>query len=94
VAPAPVEPATQVLPITDLPGVVDAGDERRLPRLRNPAAVALAAAVVLLFVLGFALAATDGGGTPRPNPATSPSYPSVPGPLGTHLRQLQRDVAP
>jgi serine/threonine protein kinase len=94
VAPAPVEPATQVLPITDLPGVVDAGDDRRLPRLRNPAAVALAAAVVLLFVLGFALAATDGGGTPRPNPATSPSYPSVPGPLGTHLRQLQRDVAP
>jgi serine/threonine protein kinase len=90
-APATSDPPTQVLPITDLPGVVDGTDERRLPRLRNPAAFAVAVGVLLLFVLGFALAATDSGSTVRP---PTPAYPSVPGQLGSHLRQLETDVGP
>lgn len=80
---------TRVLPVGAIPPAhAPLATHRKLLR---PATViaALAALLVLIFVIAYA-ASNGGGGAPP----TSPQYPSVGGQLGSHLRQLQQDVAP
>jgi hypothetical protein len=75
-------PATLLLPSRRAPG-------RRITGLRWPwlAAAGAVLAVVLILVL---VSASHGGSSGSPSPA--PSYPSVSGPIGTHLRQLEGAV--
>jgi hypothetical protein len=53
-------------------------------------AAVLAALAIVVIVVVSALAASSSSLKTVPGPA----YPSVSGPLGSHLRQLQRDVTP
>jgi hypothetical protein len=79
---------TRILPTIGTPSA-----QRERPqwvtRLARPWLLVAALAVVLIVVIAVA---TSGG--PTVHPPRSPAYPSVPGPLGSHLRQLQQDVAP
>jgi serine/threonine protein kinase len=86
--PAPAEelPATRVLPVVGQPPE----PARRRRRVR-PWALAAAALAVLILAIGIALAASDNGSSVQ---TPAPAYPTVPGPLGSHLRQLELDVAP
>jgi serine/threonine protein kinase len=50
---------------------------------------ALAAALVLIFIIAYVASGDSGNSSP-----TVPLYPSVGGQIGDHLHQLQQDVAP
>jgi hypothetical protein len=50
---------------------------------------AVAALLLLIFVIAYVSSGNDGVAPPA-----TPRYPAVTGPLGDHLRQLQQDVAP
>jgi serine/threonine protein kinase len=76
---------TRILPTVTAAAPQRAG--RPLASLLRPRWAILAAALVAVIVIIAALAST-GPMTVRP------AYPSVPGQLGGHLRQLQKDVAP
>jgi hypothetical protein len=79
---------TRVLRVSDLPpGAAPVPGRRRGIR---PAMLigALAAVLVLIFVIAYVSSGDSS------IPPTTPHYPSVGGPLGSHLRQLQQDVAP
>jgi len=87
--PPPAADQTRVLlPAAALPGPLQ--PPRRRSRLRPSVLIGVAAAVLVLIVV-IALASSGEGGAPLP---VSPSYPSVGGQLGGHLRQLQQDVSP
>jgi hypothetical protein len=77
--------ATQVLRIPKGGGAARTGLRRRLWPL-----VAAALAAVVLAVLIVVVASSDDGKQAPP----TPSYPTVPGQLGSHLRELQQEVAP
>lgn len=80
---------TAVLPVT---GVPPAAPRLATPRhLMRPAVLigGLAAVLVLIFIIAYASSGDSGS-----VPPTTPHYPTVTGQLGTHLRQLQQDVAP
>ncbi len=66
---------------------------RRLPLHRRPFAWVAAAVVVLALItvipLALRAASTDSGYTPSP-----PGSPPIPGPLGSHIAQLERSVRP
>jgi serine/threonine protein kinase len=85
-APQPQLAATQVLP-TPAPATAPA---RAATRSGLRPGVLLATLFVLVVLVVVALTASNQAGTPTPGPV----YPSVPGQLGSDLRQLQRDVAP
>ena len=73
---------TLLLPSHPLP-------RRRIPRVRWPwVAVAGAVLALVLIVVLVNLGHGASSGTPVP----APSYPSVSGPIGTHLRQLEGSV--
>ena len=80
---------TRVLRVTDLPPAEAPHAVRR--KLLSPAMAigALAAALVLIFIIAY-VSSSDSGSAPP----TTPQYPSVSGQLGDHLHQLQQDVAP
>jgi hypothetical protein len=75
--------ATQLLPAAGV------ADRPRRPR-RVWGLVAAALAAVLLVVVIAVVTSSSGGDL---GPAT-PTYPSVPGQLGSHLRELQHEVTP
>ena len=79
--------ATRVLPVVEAAG----GAPVRQRRMRLPGWVfgAAAALAVLVVVIVLGLSASSSVKTAPP-----PTYPSVPGQLGSHLRQLQQDVTP
>lgn len=90
--PAPAEPETDhtaVLRVSELPPTAPPVAAPR--SLLRPAVLigGLAAVLVLIFVIAYV--ASNDNSTVLP---TTPHYPSVSGQLGSHLRQLQRDVAP
>ena len=62
----------------------------RAARLPTPLILWAAAGLVILLLVGWAIVGSQGHSTTAP----PPSYPVVPGQLGVHLRQLERDVAP
>jgi serine/threonine protein kinase len=82
---------TAVLPVTDVPPSGPPAPAAAQRNLLRPAVLigGLAALLVLIFVIAY-VSSGDNGGTP----AISPQYPTVSGPLGDHLRQLQQDVTP
>lgn len=53
----------------------------------QPAWLVAAAIVVVAMIVWLAVASSGG------SPASGPTYPSVPGPVGTHLRELQQEVS-
>ncbi|GAC1382464.1 MAG: hypothetical protein NVSMB48_13000 [Marmoricola sp.] len=57
----------------------------------TPWIVLAAAGFILLVVVAWMLASTGG---PRATAPAAPTYPTVPGQLGVHLKQLQGEVAP
>jgi serine/threonine protein kinase len=80
---------TRVLPATDMPPAAAPLSVRR--NLLRPGMLigALAAVLVLIFIIAYASSGNSGSAPP-----TTPQYPTVGGQLGSHLRQLQQDVAP
>ncbi|MDT4915400.1 MAG: hypothetical protein QOH89_100, partial [Pseudonocardiales bacterium] len=80
---------TRVLPTTARPpGTARPGARGGL--LRLPVLIgALAALLVLVFVITYAVSGDSGSPTP-----VTPRYPSVSGPIGDHLQKLQQDVGP
>jgi serine/threonine protein kinase len=90
--PAAADPAaTRVLPTAEPAGAWP-GRIRRRRRFRTWTAVAGVAAAAVVIAIIVAVATSIGG--PGAGPPASPTYPSVPGKLGTDLHQLQQDVAP
>jgi serine/threonine protein kinase len=99
IAAMPVVPPA-ALPVADvdqtrmLPAVATTSDApqaaSRHRRLR-PALLlaALAGLLVLIFVIVYLISGNGSSATP-----STPHYPGVSGPIGNHLRQLQKDVAP
>jgi serine/threonine protein kinase len=87
---------TQMLPIVPTPGSTE----------RLPAAVATVAArrpvwwrwagaaLVVAALAVVVLIATHKSSSPSPSTGRPPAYPSVPGQLGTHLQELQKQVQP
>jgi serine/threonine protein kinase len=82
--------ATRVLPVVDAPAARPARTRRRARLPMGWIAAVLAALAIVVIVVVSALAASSSSLKTVPGPA----YPSVSGPLGSHLRQLQRDVTP
>ncbi len=60
---------------------------------RTVAAVVVLALIVLVVVLLAVLRPSSGGSSQQPSPSI-PASPSIPGPLGTHIAQLERSVRP
>jgi serine/threonine protein kinase len=60
-----------------------------ITQLSRPWLLAAALVVVLIVII-----AVLTSGDPVVSPPRSPAYPTVPGQLGNHLRQLQQDVTP
>lgn len=80
---------TRVLRVSDLQPAQAPRTARRSPLRPGLIIGAVAAALVLIFIIAY----VSSGGTGSA-PPTTPQYPSVGGQLGDHLRQLQQDVAP
>ncbi|GAA2077590.1 hypothetical protein GCM10009840_10410 [Pseudolysinimonas kribbensis] len=81
---------TKVLPANPAPDQPAAAKPRMRGRraVQLVAGLALAVAVVLVVVL---VMVSAHGATPRPDPVTS--YPAVSGPLGEHLKQLEKQTS-
>jgi serine/threonine protein kinase len=60
---------------------------------KTVAAVVALALIVLVVVLLAVLRPSSGGSSQQPSPSI-PASPSIPGPLGTHIAQLERSVRP
>jgi hypothetical protein len=92
--------ATRVLPVIEPPASPPPAKQRRPrreprrpERTRIPTswiAGTLAALAIVVIVIAAALATSSSSINTVPRPA----YPTVSGPLGSHLRQLQQDVSP
>jgi serine/threonine protein kinase len=76
--------STRVLPAASGPPPAGTRSRRRLWALIAAALAAVVAAVIVAVTAG-----SDDAGPPP-----TPAYPTVPGQLGSDLRQLQQDVAP
>jgi serine/threonine protein kinase len=87
--PDPEVDHTRVLPVSEVPPAPAPSSAPR--KLLRPATIitALAAILVLIFVIAYASSSDSGSAPP-----TTPRYPSVGGQLGDHLQKLQQDVAP
>jgi serine/threonine protein kinase len=79
---------TKVLPARDAPAAPPKPRPARRRVVQVVAGVALAVAVALVVVLIMVSTRHD---APRPDPVTS--YPAVSGPLGDHLRQLEKQTS-
>jgi serine/threonine protein kinase len=87
----PASSGTQLLPTGTASSTAPSGVPRRVRRLWLLVA-AMVALVVFVTVLAVATGGNGDGGGAAPTPG--PTYPLVPGQLGSHLQQLQGDVAP
>jgi serine/threonine protein kinase len=87
--PVPDADHTRVLPVAEVPAAPKRPAGQRRPV--NPAVFvgAVAALLVLIFVIAYVASGSDDSAPPA-----TPHYPSVGGVIGGHLRQLQQDVAP
>ena len=79
---------TRILPTVASP-VAQRARAQWVAQLSNRWLLGVALAVVLIVIIAVATS-----GNPVVSPPRAPSYPSVPGQLGGHLRQLQQDVTP
>jgi serine/threonine protein kinase len=75
-------PGTLLLPNRPAPG-------RRITRLRWPWVAAAGTVLALLLIV---VLVNVGHGSSSGSPSPAPNYPTVPGPIGTHLRQLEGAV--
>ena len=87
--PDPDADHTRIMRVAEPPQRATGPTTRRRPVPPAVLVGAIAALLVLIFIIAY-LVSSSGDGAP---PVT-PHYPSVSGPLGSHLRQLQQDVAP
>jgi eukaryotic-like serine/threonine-protein kinase len=87
--PDPAAHHTRVMPVAELPPPAKRPAARRRPMRPATVVGAVAALLVLIFVIAYLVSGSDGGAPP-----ITPQYPSVGGTLGSHLRQLQQDVGP
>jgi serine/threonine protein kinase len=86
--PEPDVDHTRVLRVADLPPAAAPRTQRRNAVRPVLLIGGLAAALVLIFIIAYATSGDSG------MPPTTPHYPTVGGSIGSHLRQLQQDVAP
>lgn len=99
-APAPDavadDPGTRVLPAGWMASTpVPSSRTRRVASaLAEPDRLFIVVGVALFLLVAVAGMLGTSAARPASHPAPVPTYPTVPGQLGTHLKQLERDVSP